>query len=169
MLDSISNTTKLDSRKVVNLWRKRISNGFGRCHIFELLIHLNIIVMISLKNVLLANGVSSGATGLLLIVFGNTVASLFGVGGPAAFWGVGLFLIVFSALVINEGLKKNSAPSRVRLIIALDVSWVIGSVAIVVLQLFNLSTIGYVAIAAVAAWVGMMALLQSKGLKRIVA
>src|SRR3954454_12844016 len=101
--------------------------------------------MLSLKNVLLVNGISSGATGLLLVLFANAAAPLFGVNGSAAFWAVGLFLLVFSALVIGEGLKTNSRPDRVKLIIVLDVLWVIASVAIVGLQLFSLSVLGYLA------------------------
>jgi len=125
--------------------------------------------MMSLKNVLLVNGVSSGATGSLILTFGHMAASLFGVNGPTAFWVVGIFLIAFAVLVITEGLKTNTSANRVRLIIVLDVLWVIGSVAIVVLQLFDLSALGYFVIAAVGAWVGLMAFLQFKGLKSIVA
>ena len=125
--------------------------------------------MISLKNVLLVNGVSSGATGLLILTFANMAASLFGVNGPAAFLAVGIFLIVFAVLVINEGLKTNPRAHRVQLIIVLDVLWVTGSIAIVVLQLLGLSVLGYFAIAIVGAWVGLMAFLQIKGLKSIVA
>jgi hypothetical protein len=96
-------------------------------------------------------------------------ASLFGVNGPAAFWGVGIFLILFAALVINEGLNTTPGTNRVRLIIVLDVLWVISSIAIIVLQLFGLSVLGYYAITAVGAWVGLMAFIQFKGLKSIVA
>lgn len=125
--------------------------------------------MISLRNVLLINGVSSGATGLLILFFGNAVASLFGAGGPTAFWAVGIFLILFAGLVVNEGLKASARPKRVRLIIVLDVLWVVNSAAIVVLQLFDLSALGYMAISAVAAWVALMAFLQFRGLKTIIA
>jgi hypothetical protein len=125
--------------------------------------------MISLKNVLLINGVSSGATGLLLLVFGNFTASLFSVNSPVAFWAVGIFLLVFAAVVVSEGRTTNTRPNRVRMIIMLDMLWVIGSMAIVVLQLLSLSALGYFLIAAVGAWVGLMAFLQFKGLKRVVA
>ena len=115
------------------------------------------------------NGISSGATGLLLLVFGNRVASLFGAHGPLAFRAVGIFLVAFAALVIIEGLRSHARANRVRLIIVLDVLWVIDSAAIVVLQLFGLSVLGYAAIAAVAVWVGLMAYLQFKGQKRLLA
>jgi hypothetical protein len=122
--------------------------------------------MISLKNVLLVNGVSSGVTGLQLIIFGNMAAGLFGVSQPQAFWGVGIFLVAFAILVIAEGLQQQARENRVRFIIVLDSLWVIASLVILVLQLFNLSAIGYVAITAVAAWVGLMAYLQMRELKK---
>jgi hypothetical protein len=125
--------------------------------------------MISLKNVLLINGISSGVTGLLLVVFGNMAAGLFGVAQPHAFWGVGIFLIAFAVLVVTEGFQSPIRENRVRLIIALDILWVVASLLIVVLQLFTLSFIGYAAITAVAGWVGLMAYLQVRGLKKSIA
>jgi hypothetical protein len=125
--------------------------------------------MISLKNVLLVNGVSSGVTGLQLIIFGNMAAGLFGVSQPQAFWGVGIFLVAFAAFVVAEGLQPHPREKQVRVIIALDSLWIVASLVIIVLQLFNLSAIGYAAITAVAAWVGLMAYLQSRGLKKRIA
>jgi hypothetical protein len=125
--------------------------------------------MISLKNVLLINGISSGVTGLQLVVFGNMAAGLFGVAQPQAFWGVGIFLAAFAVFVVAEGIQSRIRENRIRLIIVLDILWVVASLAIIVLQLFNLSIIGYSAIAAVAGWVGLMAYLQMKGLKKSIA
>jgi hypothetical protein len=125
--------------------------------------------MISLKNVLLINGISSGVTGLQLVVFGNMAAGLFGVAQPHAFWGVGIFLVAFAVLVVTVGLQAPIRENRVRLIIALDILWVVASLSIVVLQLFTLSFIGYMAITAVAGWVGLMAYLQMRGLKKSIA
>lgn len=120
----------------------------------------------SLKKVLLINALSSGATGAGLVVFGNVVANIFGVIQPQAFWAVGIFLIAFGALVFTESRQQSSRQNRVRLIIVLDTLWVIGSAVIVVLQLFNLSSIGYILISGVAAWVALMAFLQTAGLKK---
>jgi hypothetical protein len=125
--------------------------------------------MISLKNVLLINGVSSGATGLILIAFGRFVAAMFGVSQPQPFWGVGVFLIAFAALVIAEALQPSPRQNRVMLITTLDTLWVIGSLVIIALQLFNLSAIGYALTGAVALWVAAMAVLQARGLKKLTA
>lgn len=125
--------------------------------------------MTSLKNVLLINGVSSGATGLIFLVFGKFAATLFGASQPAPFWAVGVFLIAFAALVIAEGVQATPRPGRVMLITTLDTLWVVGSLIIVVLQLFDLSLMGYVLISGVALWVATMAVLQARGLKKMTA
>jgi hypothetical protein len=123
--------------------------------------------MISLRNVLLINAVSSGATGIGLVVLADTVAELFGTSAAGAVMGVGIFLVVFAAGVLNEALQRTTRITHVYIIIALDILWVIGSVAIVLPQLFNLSAIGYITITAVALWVAAMAYLQMKGVKQI--
>lgn len=125
--------------------------------------------MISLKNVLLINAVSSGATGMGLVVLAETVAGLFGTTAVGAVMGVGIFLVVFAAGVLNEAMQCTTRITNVYIIIALDILWVIGSIAIVLPQLFNLSAIGYIAITAVALWVAAMAYLQMKGVKQIAA
>jgi hypothetical protein len=125
--------------------------------------------MISLKSVLFINAVSSGATGIGLVVLAETVAGLFGATATGAVMGVGIFLVVFAAGVLNEALQRATRIANVYIIIALDILWVIGSIAIVLPQLFNLSAIGYIAITAVALWVAAMAYLQVKGVKQIAA
>lgn len=123
--------------------------------------------MTSLKNVLLINALSSGATGIVLVLSGGFIANVFGLSEPLAFQGVGIFLIAFGILVLVEGRQKETRAGRVQLIIALDLLWVAGSLIIIVLQLFALSSLGYLLIAVVGLWVALMAWLQLKGLKKI--
>jgi hypothetical protein len=123
--------------------------------------------MKTLKNVLLINAVSSGATGVGLIVFAPFIAQLFATSSYQSLWFVGGFLFSFAALVLMAALKDHPQAKMVRLIIVLDISWVIASVAVIVLQLFHLSMIGYVAIGAVALWVAAMAYFQIQGIKAI--
>ena len=125
--------------------------------------------MISLKNVLLINAVSSGATGIGLVVLAETVAELVGTPAAGAVMGVGIFLVVFAAGVLNEAVQRTIRVNRVYIIIALDILWVAGSIAIVLPQLFQLTAIGYIAITAVALWVAAMAYLQIKGVKQMAA
>ena len=123
--------------------------------------------MKNLKNVLLINAVSSGATGLGLIAFAAPVAVLFGANNPVPVTGVGIFLLAFAILVFTESRRATHNLNMVKLIIALDISWVIGSIVIVLLQLFNLTPLGYLAIGTVALWVAGMAYLQVNGMKRL--
>ena len=123
--------------------------------------------MISLKQVLLVNAVSSGATGALLMLFPAPVARLFGVTPVVPFLAVGAFLLVFAAGVGYEGMQKPLRPGRVQRIIALDVAWVVGSLVAVALLFSTLSVLGNGLILAVAGWVAGMAFLQAKGLREL--
>jgi hypothetical protein len=121
--------------------------------------------MKTLKNVLLINALSSGATGLLLALFPKFFGDLFGHSSSQPFILVGIFLIAFAVLVFAQSRKSQVSKSWLKLIIALDVLWVVESLFIVIAQLFGLSMMGYLLIAAVAAWVGLMAFLQIRGLR----
>lgn len=123
--------------------------------------------MTTLKNVLLLNGVSSGATALLLVFFPDAIATIFGTTSTLPFIGAGVFLLVFAGLVLNESRQHPLRAGMVKFIIVLDILWVIDSLVLVVFQLFDLSFLGYVLIAVVALWVALMAFLQQKGLKSI--
>ncbi|MBD0259430.1 MAG: hypothetical protein ICV83_27230 [Cytophagales bacterium] len=125
--------------------------------------------MTALKNVLLVNAISSGATGALLMLFPAPIARLFGVEATAPFVAVGLFLLVFAAAVGYEALQKTPRTHRVQGIIILDVSWVVGSLVAVGLLFSTLSLLGNVAILAVAGWVAGMAFLQTKALRGLTA
>jgi hypothetical protein len=123
--------------------------------------------MKTLKNVLLVNALSSGATGLGLIAFAAPIAILFGISNPTPIVEVGIFLVAFAILVFRESRRTIHNLKTVKLIIALDISWVLVSLFVVVLQLFNLTPVGYLGIAAVAIWVAGMVYLQINGMKRL--
>ena len=125
--------------------------------------------MLTLRNVLLINAVSSGATGLLLVLFSDFFASLFGIESVSPFLETGIFLLAFAGFVFYEGRRSNTNTGRIRLIIALDTLWVVGSILLLMLQPAAITLIGNVFIAAVALWVAAMAVLQFRGLKQITA
>lgn len=115
------------------------------------------------------NAATSAATALGLITFSGIVAELFQVTNTQPFVEVGIFLIVFAAKVGYEAWKTPMRKGHVQFIIIMDVLWVLASIVLIEFQLFNLSLIGYWAIAAVALWVAAMAFLQWRGLKQTVA
>ena len=123
--------------------------------------------MKTLKNVLLINALSSGATGLGLIAFAGPIAVLFGVNKSTPVLEVGIFLVAFALLVFRESKRPSHNQKMLKWIIALDISWVIVSLLVVILQLFNLTPLGYLAIGAVAVWVAGMAYFQIIGVKRL--
>jgi hypothetical protein len=123
--------------------------------------------MKTLKTVLLINALSSGVTGLGLIVSSSLIAQLFGVSATGPFIEVGIFLVAFATLVLFVSRGETQNVNAVRFIIVLDFLWVIASFTIVLLHLFNLSVLGYLLVSGVSLWVGAMAYLQSAGLKQL--
>jgi hypothetical protein len=128
----------------------------------------NDILMKTLKNVMLINAISSGATGLGLIAFAGLIAGLFETSMTGPFVEVGAFLLAFAILVFSVSRGNPVNTRAVRLVIVLDTLWVIASLVIVLFQPFAISMLGYIAIAAVALWVAAMAYLQSAGLKQLI-
>lgn len=119
--------------------------------------------MLPLKTTLFVNGISSAAAGLGLVVLSGEIAALFNVSQPVIITAIGWFLLAFGLFVTLTGAAKNTSVPLVRLITFLDISWVVAS--IITIFIAPLSVIGTIATLAVAGWVGMMAILQSKGMK----
>jgi hypothetical protein len=124
--------------------------------------------MITLKNVLLINAVSSGATGAGLLLASKVVADIFGANQTQPFVGVGIFLFVFAVLVYLVSRQNPMNVNSVRLIIAGDTLWVVTSLIIALFQVFNISLLGYLLIGVVALWVAAMTYLQFNGLNQMV-
>jgi hypothetical protein len=116
---------------------------------------------------MLINAVSSGATGVGLLVASKAVASVFGINQTVPFAGVGVFLIVFATMVYFVSRQNPMNLNFVRLIIAGDLLWVAVSTVIVLFQSFNLSVVGYLLVGAVGIWVAVMAYLQSRGVNKL--
>jgi hypothetical protein len=121
--------------------------------------------MLPIKTTLTINAISSGFTGLALIIFQHFVAALFEVKTATPFLAVGIFLVGFALVVLRVALQKSTSTDGVRLIIALDMAWVVGSLVLIVVDAHMISGIGLFAIAAVAGWVAFMVVLQVRGLQ----
>ena len=125
--------------------------------------------MTTLRNVLIINAASSGVTGLILMIVPGFIAGLFETSNTQPFIGVGIFLVAFAFLVFRVSLQKPLRFATVWFIIAVDSLWILTSISVITLRLFDISTLGYVFIAAVAAWVMLMAYLQFNGIKQLAA
>ncbi|MBL0743123.1 hypothetical protein [Chryseolinea lacunae] len=123
--------------------------------------------MITLRNVLLINAISSGATGFLLVVFPGFIANLFAVDAVMPFAEVGIFLLVFAAFVLYESRRKTVNVSRIYGIVAADTLWVIASALLLGIRPVAFSVLGNLFVAGVALWVAAMAYLQFRGVKQI--
>jgi hypothetical protein len=124
--------------------------------------------MITLRNVLFINAVSSGATGLGLALMPGVFADLFQTSFRAPFVGTGLFLVAYAAVVFIESRRKDLNANWIRFIILMDALWVACSLGIIVSNVLTISVLGYVMIGAVALWVGLMGYLQYTGLQKTV-
>ncbi len=124
--------------------------------------------MTTLKNVMLVNAFSSGATGFLLILFPGYTAQLFGVTAQPPFVIVGIFLFLFAVMVFLHSRRNPLSKGWIKLIVALDILWVVESLVIMLSKMFGFSPLGYMLIAGVALWVAVMAALQAKGLRQLI-
>ena len=123
--------------------------------------------MITLKNVLLVNAVSSGFTGLALIAASRFIASPLGIAYPGAVFGVGVFLLAFSTGVYVVSRKPEPPRRALESIVIMDSLWVVSSIAVVLFHLATESFLGNFIITAIALWVALMAILQYKGMRTL--
>lgn len=118
-----------------------------------------------LKTILQVNAISSGFTGFLLIILSKAIASIFGVAMTAPFIEAGIFLLLFALFVYRVSKKVPANVKAIRLVIALDIAWVLASVAAIGMLYSTITIMGTLLIAAIAVWVGGMAYLQNSALK----
>ena len=120
-----------------------------------------------LKNVLLINAISSGMTGLLIALNSKVVAGIFKVTNTAPIIGTGIFLVIFSLIVLLTAFKHLHDKAWTQFIIGIDITWVLVSIIATALLFSTISMVGSIIILAVAAWVGLMAFLQKKTLNKM--
>jgi hypothetical protein len=109
--------------------------------------------------------VVTGANGLAYLVAAGPLSDLFGL--DATFLrGIGLFLLAFTVVVWRVSARTAPAPGAVRAVVAVNVAWVLGSLALAALGLGSPSTAGTVWTVLQAAVVGVFAELQILALRR---
>ncbi|WP_027418172.1 hypothetical protein [Crocinitomix catalasitica] len=120
--------------------------------------------MNQLQKALTLNALFSSLSGLILILFNQQIAEIFGTSNTTVFWIVGLILLYFSVTIFYERIKQRKP--FVLWIIIQDISWVLGSVLILILKPFNISSTGNLIILIIALIVLFMAVNQSIKLKK---
>ena len=121
------------------------------------------ILSIALK----ANALFSATSGITLILFHTSIASIFGVQNAMPFWIVGIMLVLFATTVYLEARQTPKRIRPVKFIIIQDLLWVLASFVIIAFHLFNLSIAGYWIIAIIAIIVGSFAYAQWRGIEQL--
>jgi hypothetical protein len=79
-----------------------------------------------LRNVLLADGLISGITGVALAALPETIGSLIGAGSAVVAM-VGAGLIAFGVALLHNGRRERAARFTAQVAVALNLVWVAGS------------------------------------------
>ena len=118
-----------------------------------------------LRYALIADAVASGATGLMMIAGADLLTGLLGLPVPLM-REAGLLLVPYVALVAFVGTRETIPFAAVKVIIALNVLWVLGSVGLLVGGFVAPTLLGYAFVIVQAIAVGVLAELQIMGLRR---
>jgi len=121
--------------------------------------------MNKLQSALKINALFSGVSGIVLIILNHQIAKIFGTENNSIFWIIGLALVFFTITIIVEIVKQRSLA--VLWIIIQDFIWVIGSIFLLVSNIFPITQTGLIIIGIVALIVLFMALNQAKALAKI--
>ena len=119
----------------------------------------------NLRFALLADAVASGATGLMMIAGADLLTGLLGLPVPLM-REAGLLLVPYVALVAYVGTRPVIPRGAVKVIIALNVAWVAGSIALLMSGAVAPTVLGYAFVIFQAVVVGAFAELQFIGLRR---
>lgn len=114
----------------------------------------------ALKKYLTINSAFSALSGLIMLLFSNKLNSLFGIANAYVFPVIGANLLIFSLFVWFISNKQLTNKTLVTTITILDLLWVLGSFAIVLLGLFDISKTGNILISIVAIWIAFLAYKQ---------
>jgi hypothetical protein len=118
--------------------------------------------MQELKKYLTINSIFSAISGSTMLLFSSNLNKLFNIDNVYVFPIIGSNLLFFSAFVWFVFSRQPTNKILVITITILDTLWVLGSLAIVSLGLFDLSQQGNILISIVAVWIAFLAYKQFK-------
>lgn len=118
-----------------------------------------------LRRILIADAVISGASGILMLTAANAMSQLLGV--PAELLrSAGISLIPFTAFVVWIATRNAIPRTSVWTVIALNVAWVLASIALLFVDRIDPTRIGVAFILVQAIAVAGFAEMQYVGLRR---
>jgi hypothetical protein len=118
-----------------------------------------------LRRVLLVDAIISGTTGLVLMLFAESLQGLLGVRFSLLRYS-GISLLPFAALLIFLSSRKNLSRPIIWVIIACNALWAIDSILLLLTNWVEPTTLGYTFIIAQALIVATLAEAQYVGLKK---
>ncbi|MCG8377401.1 MAG: hypothetical protein MI702_13065 [Chlorobiales bacterium] len=125
-----------------------------------------------LRNVLKANAVFSSFTGTLLLIFPSSIASAFGFTAPIfsanpelALRILGISLLIFAGSLAFTATRKEVNLLEAWIAVILDELWVLGSILVLLINIYPINFAGKIAISAIALFVGLLSILQFMGIK----
>ena len=121
--------------------------------------------MNKLQKSLRVNALFSGVSGITLIVLSKQIANLFETTNTTVFWVTGIVLLFFASTIFYEIIKQR--PVAVLWIIIQDLIWVVGSMALIAANPFEISKAGNSTIAMIAFIVLFMGINQSMALAQV--
>jgi hypothetical protein len=121
----------------------------------------------TLHTALRSNAIFCDLSGLVMILAAKPLAGFLGVNNSAVLVGIGIALFAWAALLLWGSLQMEVPRWLVWLAIDGDLSWVLGSVVIVLLPALSLSTAGKWTIAIVADIVLLFAIWQFYALRKV--
>lgn len=122
-----------------------------------------------LVRALRANGVFSGLSGVILIIAAPALAPIAGIPWPTAITVTGFLLLPFGFALWRLAGRSDLQPALGQVAVILDVLWVAGSMALLLGGWLPLTIAGKWIIALLADVVGLFAVLQFLGLRRLAA
>lgn len=118
-----------------------------------------------LRNILLLDGASCIAAGLLMAIGASLLAGLLALPGSLLL-GAGVFLVVFGAGVLIVARQQAVATAAVMAIIACNIVWAVESAAVLLAGAVSPNAFGIAFVLAQAFWVAALASVQIVLLKR---
>lgn len=124
-----------------------------------------IVNSISARHAVLADAAASGALAALFIAAAGPVATLTGLPAGFVFW-IGVALLPWTVALALIGRAEPPAASAVETVVAVNALWVVASIAVIVLGVFDLNALGIAFVIAQALAVAVLAEFQFMGLRR---
>jgi hypothetical protein len=121
-----------------------------------------------LRRALRGNATFSAISGIAFLADGGPIAAFLGLKSPTSIVVLGVALLLFAAGLFWDTAQASINKRNARIIIALDVAWVIGSIALIALDPIGLTSAGKWAILVVADIVAALAVVEYVGLRRAV-